>query len=235
MDIYVARVRYWNRLFVLFMDQHKAKRVLCAVCLGLLLLGMAERAAAATITNHLQYLSYGMPGYPWRQYNLAVNVGDTVVWVNEGTELGAPNYVESYGGEWKSPALNLGDSFSFTFTTPGFYAYRTGLGGTFENLVGAITVSAWAGAPAPVTINTPVDGSVLSGHPRPHVLVQASVTNAELIAQIEYFANTNWIGTGMSPSYGIEWTSPPPGQYVLVAKAVDQQGAARRKGVRDDY
>jgi len=208
------------------MDQHKAKRVLCAVCLGLLLLGMAERAAAATITNHLQYLNYNSPGCPWRQYDLALNVGDIVVWVNEGTELGTPNYVESYGGEWKSPALNLGDSFSFTFTTPGFYAYRTGLGGPGENLVGAITVNAWTGAPAPVTINTPVEGSVLSANPRAHVLLQASVTNADVIAEIQYFANTNWIGTGVRPAYAIEWTNPAPGQCVLVAKAVDQQGAA---------
>jgi hypothetical protein len=56
--------------------------------------------------------------------------------------------------------------------------------------------------------------------------VQASVTDTDLIAEIQYFANTNWIGTGLSPDYAIEWTNPAPGQYVLVAKAVDQQGAA---------
>ena len=162
---------------------------------------------------------------------LNINAGDTVVWVNQQTSP-PTNSVESYGGEWRSPQLNPGDSFSFTFTNAGFYAYRTGMpwqqSGTGA-VPGTITVSGWTNAPPAVTINTPVDGF---GFPPAYapvtVLVQASVTNDERIARMEYYANTNLIGTANSPPFGVPWSmfySPPPGPYALVAKAVDNDGS----------
>jgi len=202
------------------MNHHKAKRMVCALCLGLPLLGMAHRAAAATITNYLHFT-----WNQWQGYYLAVNVGDTVVWFNDLT-WASPNSVESYGGEWKSPPLYVGDSFSFTFTNSGFYAYRTGFDDP-RALSGAITVAAWTNEPPAVTINVPADGSVLSHLSFP--LVQASVTNTDGIAEIQYFANGDLIGIGVSPPYGVPWTNlidVAPGQCVLLAKAVDRQGKA---------
>ncbi len=106
-------------------------------------------------------------------------MGDTVVWLNKA----GANYVQSYGGEWSSPTLNPGDSFSFTFTNAGFYAYRTGVAcGPGQLMPGTITVDAWTGAPPAVTIITPLDGSVFYSEPDG---VQASVTNAEDIVQIQ--------------------------------------------------
>jgi len=171
---------------------------------------LAGPTSGATITNILTGR--------WAHFYLAINVGDTVVWVNQQQDPPTTS-VESYGGEWKSPTLNYGDSFSYTFTNTGFYAYRTYLP---WQVTGAVTVNAWTNAPPAVTINVPVDGSLLS--PSSH-LVQASVTSADAVAEIEYFANTNLIGVATNPPYAVQWTSAPLGQYVLVAKAVDLQGA----------
>ncbi len=186
----------------------KDKAAICILFSAIFLFGLPERAETSTITNDLHYGSW--------LYSLAVNAGDTVVWVNQWPQNAGTNYVESYGGEWKSPALNSGDSFSFTFTNAGFFAYRTKAG------AGTITVVAWTGAPPALTINTPVDGSVFSWSWG--TWVQASVPNPEDLAQIEYFANSNLIGTATNSPYGVGWRPAQQDQYTFVAKATDRQG-----------
>ena len=197
----------------------KAKGAFSALLLALSLLGLCSRTPAATITVALTTSG-------WPLYSLAVNVGDTVTWVNwQGLYIGT-NYVQSYGGEWKSPPMvNLGDSFSFTFTNPGFYAYRTGTRGAPGTLLpGTVTVSAWTSAPPAVTLNTPVAGFVLSVlYP---VLMQASVTNTAPPAEMQYFANSTLIGIATNPPYMIGWDAPTQGQYFLAARAIDRQGGA---------
>jgi Bacterial Ig domain len=193
--------------------------LVCALGLAPCLLDLSERAAAATITNYL--------GIPWQQANLAVNVGDTVVWVNQQTSP-STNYVESYGGEWKAALPNQGDSFSFTFTNAGFYAYRTGLPSvtfTYPVNVGTVAVNGWTDTVPAVTINTPVNGFYFPGdYAWPPMLVQSSVTNNERITAVQYFANGSLIGTAGSPPYSLAWTNPPEGVYMLVAKALDREG-----------
>jgi plastocyanin len=197
----------------------EAKGRIRAILVVLALARLPGGAAGATITNNLVSAS------PWQQYALAVNAGDTVVWVNQHPADQGSNYVESCGGDWKSPMLNTGDSFAYAFTNAGFYAYRTGSGVAFY---GTVTVNASRIASPSVTINTPVDGSILlSGVPG---LVQASVANMQPLAEIEYFAGaaggTNSIGTGTAAPYGIQWTNPVPGPCVLLARAVDESGRA---------
>jgi len=192
----------------------------CVAALALALLTVRERAGASTIT-------VGLQSQYWPLYSLAVNAGDTVTWVNWQQSFLGTNYVESYGGEWKSPPMNLGDSFSFTFTNPGFYAYRTGTAGAPGALLpGAVTVSAWTNAPPAVTLNSPVAGSVLSF--TEGGWVQASVTNADGPAEMQYFANSSLIAIATNPPYAIAWGPFLPeaqGQYLIVAKAIDRQGA----------
>jgi len=166
-------------------------------------------ARAAVVTNYLYDLTY----YFWPTYSLSVNTGDTVVWVNNLPEYLGSNYVESYGGEWKSPVLGPGGSFSFTFTRPGFYAYRTGIPISGANASGTVTVSAWTGAPPAITINSPVDGTFIGGLN----LVQASAANAANLAEVQYFANSALVGTATNAPYAVWWL-PPQGRYELAPK-----------------
>ncbi len=159
-------------------------------------------STATTLTNNLSSLSY----------TLVVNVGDTVVWLNPG---GGTNYVESLDGEWTSGILQQDESCAFTFTKAGFYAYRMRFS-TF----GVVTVRAWTDAPPAVTLNIPMDGLVI-GQSSP---LQASTTNDENIAKIEFFANSLPIGTATNAPYVIAaWYPTNYGPSVLLAKATDRQ------------
>ncbi len=182
-----------------------------------LVLGLTSslcEVGATTITNYLA------PPVEWQQFSIAVNVGDTVVWVNPGQT----NYVESYGGEWKSPLLGVGDSFAFTFTNSRFYAYHTGtvLGGA-ALVSGAVTVNAWTGAPPALMINTPVEGSVVpAGYHA--TLLQATLANGADLLQVEYFANSTPVGVSTNAPYAIQWQPTTQGPYTLVAKGTNPQG-----------
>jgi hypothetical protein len=95
------------------------------VCAALELLCLAVCAPAATVTNYM-VSGNGFTQVQWLHYYLAVNVGDTVVWLNQ-QQSPPTNYVASYAGDWSSPVLGPGESFAFTFTNAGFFAYRTGI------------------------------------------------------------------------------------------------------------
>jgi len=204
-------------------DGHHARRYWLGSLIPVLILvalwnlGATEMAEATTVTNYLNYSSF----YGW-QYSLGVNVGDTVVWVNQWPTNSGTNYVESYGGEWASGPLNSGDTFSFSFTNAGFFAYHTRAPNRPGRTAGTITVVGWTDAPPAVTINTPLDGAVISFDIR----VQASVTNPATIAQIEYFADSDLIGTATNWPFAIQWLRWfQHGRYSVVAKAMDRQGS----------
>jgi plastocyanin len=153
-------------------------------------------------------------------YSLTVNVGDTVTWINTQPTWAGSNFIQSYDGEWKSPKLGPGDSYSFTFTNAGFFAYRTGtLAPPFD---GSVRVQAWAVAPPAVTINFPEDGSWRSGFPEPAI---ASATNQASLAQMDFYANGQLIGAATNSPFSIVWQDMPLGYYTLVAKATDRDGA----------
>ena len=137
--------------------------------------------------------------------------------------LGGTNYVQCYGGEWKSPLLGQGASFAVAFTNPGFYAYRTSESAQTGLTSGTVTVSGWTNQPPPVTINTPIDGFRFAV---PWTAsVQASVTNPAETVLVQYVANASPIGSATNPPYVVQWQPSTPGAYALVARATDRQGA----------
>ena len=193
----------------------KAMTALWPLCSALWLAVIVNLASAATITNY-----FGGPYAPNPQ-NLAVNSGDTVVWVN-APQGASTDYVESYGGEWRSPLLAIGASFSVTFPNPGFYAYRTSESADSGRTSGTVTVRGWTNQPPAVTINTPMDGFLFATY-QP-AFVQASVTNPAETVLVQYFANTNLIGSATNPPYAVQWQASTPGAYALVARATSRQG-----------
>jgi plastocyanin len=173
---------------------------------------MGSHSPAAIVINESAHYQVGFQ-------SLAVNVGDTVVWTNEDDW---PKVVRSYGGEWTSPTLGLGGVFAFTFTNRGFYAYDVFWGAAFGPPFGTVTVMGWTNQPPSVTLNTPIEGYVLV--PYWYFPVLATVSDPSTLTQIQYFANSNLIGTGVSPSFDIQWMTTNAGPYTLFARAVDNQG-----------
>jgi hypothetical protein len=187
----------------------RLKASLRGLCLPVWLLLLLGRVEATTITNYLENC-----WNCWR-YSLTVYAGDTVVWVNPGWPT---NYVESYGGEWRSGPLRPGDQFSFTFTNPGFFAYRT----VDISMPGTVTVLGWTDAPPAVAINVPMDEAIV-----PHgwgTWVQASATNTADLLSIEFYANSDFIGIATNSPYAVWWGPGLQAQYILTAKATDREG-----------
>jgi len=70
---------------------------------------------------------------------LTVKAGDTVTWTNRDD---IPHTVTSKTMAFRSKALDTDDKFSFTFTTPGTYAYFCSL---HPHMTGTIVVEASTG------------------------------------------------------------------------------------------
>ncbi len=85
--------------------------------------------------------------------DLTVAVGDTVTWTNDDD---SPHTVTAGGGAFDSGNLEPGQQFSFTFTTPGTYAYVCAY---HEEMTGTITVVEAAAAPPLASATTAAPSS----------------------------------------------------------------------------
>ena len=89
------------------------------------------RAADATVK---------IDNFTFAPQQFTVKIGTTVTWDNEDD---TPHTVASSTKLFRSNALDTGDRFSFTFTTPGVYQYFCSL---HPHMIGTIVVEAAAGA-----------------------------------------------------------------------------------------
>jgi amicyanin len=92
------------------------RRVLAALAVAFLVLFQAPSPAAAAS------FSVQIENYAFAPSSITVDVGDTITWTNDDT---APHTITTSSGPQtlSSPYLSKGQSWSFTFTTPGTYSY----------------------------------------------------------------------------------------------------------------
>jgi plastocyanin len=160
---------------------------------------------------------------------LTIDSEDTVTW--EVTDNFFTN-VQSYTGDWSSPPLttNGGASYSMTFTQPGLYLYEASPLYPWSSLPvpGAITVLGWTNHPPEISLNDPVEGFVFASR---HALVRldATVRIAETnILQVDFWANSNLIGSLTNPTFSLLWSNFQSGvSYALFARATDKNGTVR--------
>ena len=151
---------------------------------------------------------------------LAVNEGDTVTFVwNDPYQ---PGFTESYTGEWKSPLLHQGQTFSYTFTSPGTYVYRTGYQPGYPYFPGVIRVQAVTGPYPAVWIASPLDHFVVSGYS----VIEAATTNSpQLVKSVDFYADGQFIGSATNWPYRVtaDFTTNS-GTYQITASVVDTVG-----------
>ena len=89
--------------------------IVLAIALGAVLLSGSPRAGAASY-------SVTIANYAFSPANLSVRAGDKVTWTNTDT---APHDATTTSAPvaFHSPRLEKGQSWSYTFTTPGTYSY----------------------------------------------------------------------------------------------------------------
>src|SRR4051812_46106733 len=103
--------------------------------MGALLWFAAGAANATTFTVHVSNFKF-TPAF------LSLQAGDTVQWVwddsGHSSTSGTPDHPD---GIWDSDILDLGDTFSFTFTNAGSFSYYCSPHGSCCNMIGTITVA----------------------------------------------------------------------------------------------
>ncbi|QNK55965.1 S-layer homology domain-containing protein [Paenibacillus sp. PAMC21692] len=75
-----------------------------------------------------------------------------------------------------------------------------------------------------VQLSTPDQGTILSENGS--LTLQASATDPQGIAKVEFWANGKRIGTAASAPFKMEWKELKAGSYTLTAKAISSQGVA---------
>jgi len=112
-------------------------RVVTALAVAALAAGAVASQGAPAADAEVQ-----IDQYAFLPQRITVKPGTTVTWTNEDD---APHTIASSAKLFKSKALDTGDKFSFTFTTPGTYAYFCSL---HPQMTGTVTVEAASGAGA---------------------------------------------------------------------------------------
>ena len=107
-------------------------RILTAMAAGAaLLVSLPGPAGAAEV-------KVGIDNFTFNPKVVTVKAGDTVVWTNRDD---IPHTVAD-PGKFKSKALDTGDTYSFTFTTPGSFDYFCSL---HPHMTGRIVVETATG------------------------------------------------------------------------------------------
>ena len=188
------------------------------VLFALLALSTAVQCGAAEVTVTM----FGRSG----PENLSIYVGDTVIFSAAST-----TFTESYTGEWKSPVLKVGQTFSHTFTQPGTNVYRVGsysdaAGTDLQGYSpGTITILPWTNSRPIISIVTPVDGFVTPGG----ALIEAVTTLEQSdVKAVHFFVGNQLFDTVTNAPYQAICGATVPadnlGIYEITASVIDVTG-----------
>lgn len=102
----------------------------------------ASIAGGATARNPAgpNEIAVNIDNFTFGPQRLVVRAGTSVTWTNRDD---IPHTVVASGKEFRSKVLDTGDTFSFTFTAPGTYAYFCSL---HPHMTGTIVVEAATGS-----------------------------------------------------------------------------------------
>jgi amicyanin len=121
--------------------QTTLRNAIVAACLGA---ATAPLVAAIILPVSAQDApaAVGIDNFTFNPQQLTIKAGATVTWTNKDD---IPHTVAAVSKQFKSKALDTGDAYSFTFTTPGTYAYFCSL---HPHMTGTIVVEAATGSNA---------------------------------------------------------------------------------------
>jgi LPXTG-motif cell wall-anchored protein len=131
---------------------HRIRLARVLIILGIAALGLAGRSALAAPAQ--QSMTIEMQDFQFAPKTVTIVAGTTVNWSNPGA---APHTTTSEAGLWDSGQKAPGESFSFTFTQAGTFAYYCTLHGARGGvgMAGTIIVTAAQAAPAPTATKAP--------------------------------------------------------------------------------
>ena len=171
---------------------HPFRRIAPLPLIGLLLLVCGALAHAATFT-----VTVGPSGQlVFSPATESIQVGDTVKWTwgssDHSTTSGTPGHPD---GMWDSGILNMGATFSFTFTTAGTFPYYCTVHGSCCAMKGSITVT----APTPTPTPTPTPSSSPTPTPTPTTTSLGNISTRLAVQTGDNVLIGGFIVTGTQP------------------------------------
>ena len=109
----------------------------------------ATPVALAATPDQFGDQSVTIDNFAFAPAGLSVPVGATLTWTN--VQDGVRHTTSSLDGTWDSGVLSSGDSFAFTFTTVGDFAYQCNIHPSMKGVVHVVDNSASA-TPTPTQI-----------------------------------------------------------------------------------
>ena len=91
-----------------------------AAALGSSGLGTAPVQNAPVPTNPVATNTVTIQNFAFAPATVTIKAGSTLTWTNQDQE---PHTVSAMAGPFHSPTLNTGQSYHYTFTTPGRFEY----------------------------------------------------------------------------------------------------------------
>ena len=175
---------------------------------------------SVTLGDAAETLVVQLPGTRANPELVTINQGDTVVFA-----WGGPSgLIESYTGEWKSPVLQSGQTFSYTFTNPGTYVYRvrSGVYGNEFIYPGVIRAQPVRGSYPAIWITRPLDHFIVPSY----AAIEAATTNSpQSVKAVYFYANNQVVGTATNAPYVVTVDlSSSLGTYAFTATVVDTRG-----------
>jgi plastocyanin len=97
-------------------------------------------ANAATSRTVADIADVSMDNYLFIPSTVTITVGSTVRWThNQSSPLGVPHTTTSDTGLWDSGSMSFGNVYTYTFNSPGVYAYHCFFHGAF-GMTGTVVV-----------------------------------------------------------------------------------------------
>ena len=118
---------------------------------------MTATTVSSTKATGASHVSVAIQNYAFSPSSLSISQGTTVTWTNHDV---APHTVTVASGpvKFSSPTLQQGQSFSYTFTTPGTYAYYCAVHPDMKASVTVVAKATPTPTPAPSTPPAPSSG-----------------------------------------------------------------------------
>jgi amicyanin len=114
------------------------RKAMLAGALGALV-GAVLAASVLVAEAQNQTLAVAIDNFTFNPQTLTVKAGTTVTWTNKDD---IPHAIAAVGKQFKSRVMDTDNNYSFTFTTPGTYAYFCSL---HPHMTGTIVVEAATG------------------------------------------------------------------------------------------
>jgi probable HAF family extracellular repeat protein len=161
------------------------------------------------------------------RYGSSVNLGASVF-----SPSGPIQQVQFFQGNSLLAASTANLPFyTATWTMPaaGTYVLTAQATGSSGLTTTSAVVSVIVDVPPTVTLTNPANNALIA--PGTDVNLGASAASTNGIAQVQFLAGTNVLGTATNAPYGVVWTNVPAGAYPLSAVAIDSLGLATTSAV----